>query len=230
MVGLMRLLLIRHGQTPANVSGRFDTTHPGHSLTALGEAQAARLPTAMAGQQIDAIYASTLIRTSLTAAPLAAARSLNTEVRTGLHEIEAGVLENRNDQQSIRIYLETVYSWVAGDRDVAMPGGPDGHDFFGRFTADITDIASRCAETIAVFSHGAAIRFWVAATALNVPPKFAEERELINTGIISLDGSFEDGWSLTDWTGRPAESSDAQQPLRDATGESLSTARSDTTV
>ena len=35
----MRLLLMRHGQTHANVSGELDTAHPGLDLTDLGRAK-----------------------------------------------------------------------------------------------------------------------------------------------------------------------------------------------
>ena len=35
----MRLLLIRHGETPGNVLGQLDTAHPGPGLTDLGERQ-----------------------------------------------------------------------------------------------------------------------------------------------------------------------------------------------
>ena len=89
----MRLLLIRHGQTPGNVLGQLDTAHPGPGLTELGERQAealARVP----GERADpALYASTLIRTQITAAPLARVHGLETEVLEGLQEIEAGSLE-----------------------------------------------------------------------------------------------------------------------------------------
>jgi probable phosphoglycerate mutase len=67
----VRLLLIRHGQTPHNVTGALDTAFPGAGLTALGEAQARALPTALSGETISAIYASPLVRTQLTATPLA---------------------------------------------------------------------------------------------------------------------------------------------------------------
>ena len=52
-------------------------------------------------------------------------------------------------------------------------------------------------------SHGAAIRVWVAAHAVNVPPMFAADNPLDNTGIVVVDGSFEDGWTLTRWAGQP---------------------------
>lgn len=77
----MRLLLIRHGQTPSNLKHLLDTAEPGPGLTSLGQKQAAALPDALASERIDALYASTLVRTQLTAAPLAAATGLEVRVR-----------------------------------------------------------------------------------------------------------------------------------------------------
>ncbi|BCW50626.1 hypothetical protein StoSoilB13_29680 (plasmid) [Arthrobacter sp. StoSoilB13] len=50
----MKLLLIRHGQTPGNVAGQLDTAFPGPGLTELGERQAAALPEALADESIQA--------------------------------------------------------------------------------------------------------------------------------------------------------------------------------
>jgi broad specificity phosphatase PhoE len=222
----MRLILIRHGQTPSNVLGTLDTAHPGPGLTERGLRQAAEIPVALGDQPVDALFASTLVRTQLTAAPLAQARGLEVQVRKGLHEIEAGDLELRRDMPSVRTYLETVFAWGSGDLDVTMPGGPTGHDFFGRYNADLQAIDASGVETAAVVSHGAAIRVWVAGNAVNVPPVFAAENDLENTGVVVLDGSFQDGWSLTRWAGQPiggAELADATAP--DPTGETLSEAR-----
>ncbi|HEU4807850.1 MAG TPA: histidine phosphatase family protein [Homoserinimonas sp.] len=222
----MRLFLIRHGQTPANVLGQLDTAHPGPGLTQRGLEQAARIPDALSGEPIDALFASTLVRTQLTAAPLADARALGVEVRTGLHEIEAGDLEMRSDHHSVRRYLETVFAWGSGELDVTMPGGPTGHDFFGRYNADLREIAESGASTAAVVSHGAAIRVWVAANATNVAPSFAGENELDNTGVVVVEGSFDQGWTLTRWADQPvggAEMADAT--AADPTGEPLSEAQ-----
>jgi len=46
---------------------------------------------------IEAIYASTLVSTQQTAAPLAAAHGLDVRVRAGLREVSAGELEMRFD-------------------------------------------------------------------------------------------------------------------------------------
>ena len=196
----MRLFLIRHGQTPGNVLGQLDTAHPGPGLTELGSRQAAVLPDALRHEPIDAIFASTLVRTQLTARPLAEDRRLEIQVSPGLHEIEAGSLEGRSDRASVRSYLETVFTWGAGDLGAAMPGGPDGHAFFARFDADI-DAATAGAEAVAVFSHGAAIRVWTAARARNVTSVFAGTTELVNAGMVELTGSAQDGWTLVSWAG-----------------------------
>jgi broad specificity phosphatase PhoE len=217
----MRLMLIRHGQTPANVLGKLDTAHPGPGLTDLGVRQAAVIPEALRFDAIDTLFASTLQRTQLTAEPLAVDRGLDIRVLDGLHEIEAGSLEGRSDQASVRRYMETVFAWGSGNLDVPMPGGPDGAAFFDRFDADIA-VAAASGHTAAVFSHGAAIRVWAAARATNVPPMFAGLHDLDNTGVVELSGSPEEGWTLLSWAGVPL----GGMPLADAdaidpTGEAL---------
>ncbi len=224
----MRLLLIRHGQTPANVRGELDTAAPGPGLTPLGERQAARIPEVLRSIAVDSISASILVRTSLTAAPLATDRGLDIVVRPGLHEIGAGDLEKRRDRASVRVYLETVFAWASGDLDVTMPGGADGREFFDRFDADIAEVAASGNSTAVVVSHGAAIRVWTAARASNIAPEFAAENELDNTGVVVVEGSPSTGWILDSWAGRPiggAEVANGGAP--DPTGEPLHEARGD---
>lgn len=219
----MRLFLIRHGQTPANVLGSLDTDHPGPGLTTLGEQQAAVIPRALENEAIDAIFASTLLRTQLTAAPLALARGLAVQVSGGLHEIEAGSLEGQSDHASVQHYMETVFAWGAGDLDVRMPGAGTGRDFFDRFDSDIRTVTSGF-ETAAVFSHGAAIRVWAAARATNVPPRFAGLNNLDNTGVVELTGSPTEGWTLVSWAGMPVGGHHlADATAEDPTGDALRT-------
>ncbi len=217
----MRLLLIRHGQTPANVLGQLDTASPGPGLTRLGERQAALIPRAMRDTQITTIFASTLLRTQLTGEPLAADRGLDIEVLDGLQEIEAGSLEKRSDRASVRHYLEAAFAWGSGNLDTRMPGGTDGHAFFDRFDSAIAT-AVEGSETAAVFSHGAAIRVWTAGRARNVPPAFAGMHELDNTGVVELSGSPNDGWTLLSWAGQPIGGRQlVDQQADDPTGEPL---------
>ncbi|MCU1521498.1 MAG: histidine phosphatase family protein [Arthrobacter sp.] len=223
----MRLLFIRHGETPGNVLGQLDTAHPGPGLTELGERQAAALARSLANEDIDLLYASTLTRTQVTAAPLAAARGLDVEVLEGLREIEAGSLEKLTDRESHLRYLTTVFSWSAGELDRRMPAGPSGHDFFERFDASIARIAADAegsgnSATAAVVSHGAAIRVWTGLRAANVEADFAARHVLANTGIVAVEGDPDAGWQLVHWDGSPVGGLALADPTaEDPTGRTL---------
>jgi len=216
----MRLLLIRHGQTPSNVDGLLDTTIPGPALTELGLRQAAALPEAIVQERVDAIYASTMQRTQLTAAPLATARGLEVRVREGLHEISAGGLEMLNDTVSHDTYMRTVFDWGLGRLDVAMPGGPDGHDFFTRFDTVIERIVAEGHDAAVVVSHGAAIRLWASTRAENLDGEFGGSHPLQNTGLVVLTGDPATGWFAEVWNSQPvAGPAYADSADDDPTGE-----------
>jgi broad specificity phosphatase PhoE len=220
----MRLLLIRHGQTPANVIGSLDTKAPGPGLTALGEEQAAAVPEALVHETIAGVYASILIRTQLTSRPLTTALGMpDATVLQGIHEIEAGDLEDRTDRPAVQRYMETAWAWGVGDLDPRMPGGSDGHEFFARYDADIRTIAAAHAGATAVaFSHGAAIRVWCAGRADNLPPNYAAFSSLDNTGVVILEGDPDGGWNVESWAGQPVGGMELHDPRdQDVMGESV---------
>lgn len=200
----MRLLLLRHGQTPANVDGILDTAIPGPGLTDLGRRQALAVPAALADERIDGIYVSQLRRTHETAAPLAQTLGIEPVQLEGLHEIDAGALEGKRDWDSVKAYLSACYDW-ATDLSVRMPGGFDGHEFFDRFDASIAEIEARHGPdgTAIAVSHGAAIRVWCGGRAGNLGPDFTRDHHLDNTGVVILKGSTADGWTAISWAGMP---------------------------
>jgi probable phosphoglycerate mutase len=216
----VRLLLVRHGQTPANVEGELATRPPGTGLTPLGEHQADALVDALAARDIDAIFVSPLIRTHITAAPLAAARGLVPVELAGLREVEAGDLEDRSDKPSVDAYQEIFSSWAAGDVGVPMPGAPDGVAFFDRFDAAVRTILSSGADTAVAVSHGASIRTWAGGRADNLDPAFIRAHRLGNTGMVELDGDFETGWTCVSWVSDPVGGENLVDPTaQDPTGD-----------
>ncbi|MFG3659397.1 histidine phosphatase family protein [Streptomyces sp. NPDC047706] len=198
----MRLLLVRHGQTPSNVRHLLDTAAPGPGLTELGERQAAALPAALAGEDIEAVYASTLVRAQLTAAPLAAARGLDVIVRDGIRELSAGDLEMLpGDSERGEQYMRIAFAWAAGETALRVPGAESGAEALARYDAVVAEAARSGAGTVAMVSHGAAIRTWTAARAGNVDVAFAAAHPLENTGVVVLEGSPSDGWKALTWAG-----------------------------
>ena len=205
----MRLLLIRHGQTPANVRGELATARPGPGLTPLGLEQADAVVDALAGEQIAAVYASPLVRTSLTGAPLARAHGLEIEVLEGLEEIEAGDLEDRSDMPSVMIYVKAAFGWAEGKLDARIPGHRRPRILRPLRPARSPQIAARHPDdTVAVVSHGAAIRVWSVARGANLTGDSSLIRHLDNTGVVVLNGSPAGGWVVETWEGEPVGGSE----------------------
>jgi probable phosphoglycerate mutase len=230
MVSQVRLLLIRHGQTPSNVDGKLDTAMPGAGLTPLGEIQAQAIPEALAKEDVASVYVSRLVRTQLTAAPLAESREIEARVQPGLEEIPAGDLEMRNDDEAVHIYAETAFAWMHGDLSAQMPGGVDGHTFLRQYDAAVRSILGQHGpnETVAIVSHGAAIRVY-SALATGLDPSKAIKLRIMNTGMSVLEGHAESGWHLAAWHSEPLGGLALEDvAAHDVTGESVDDAIEET--
>ncbi len=219
----MRLILIRHGQTPHNVTGALDTGFPGAGLTPLGTAQARAVPRALRHERVEGIFTSRLVRTQLTAGPLSDAHRLDMQVREGLEEVTAGSLEMRSDPDAVRTYIETLIGWMHGDLQRRMPGGISGEEFLDGYDAALRDIAADHDDdaTVAVFSHGAAIRVYTSLAA-RLDPAESTHLWMQNTGMGVLQGDPDSGWELTDWHPEPLGGNALEDPdAHDVTGEAV---------
>ena len=192
----MRLILIRHGQTNANVQHRLDTAPPGASLSPTGLEQADRLAERLAGEPIEAVWTSDLVRARQTAAPLAAARRLVPVVRTGLREVQAGDFEG----QEWTPYVAILSSWQS-DPGRRLPGSESGTEFFARFNAAMAELEAERHSCAAVVSHGGALRVWLTTTlGADLPVAPGTAWFLENTAHVILDGAA-DRWRVEHWGG-----------------------------
>lgn len=204
-----------------NVAGSLGTAPPGPGLTALGEQQARAVPGGLdtladLAQGIQAVYASVLLRTQLTAAPLADALALPVRVLNGIQEIRAGELEGRSDLDAIRGYIGPVIAWQH-DLDARIPGGESGREFYARFGSAMDALARRHDGTVAIVSHGAAIRAWTAAVVPEIDAEFMRSHPLANTGLVVIEGDV-GNWSLTRWVAEPVGGASAGIDAYDPTG------------
>jgi broad specificity phosphatase PhoE len=142
-----------------------------------------------------------MVRTHLTAAPLAAARRLQPVELDGIHEVEAGDLEDRSD--AVDTYQDVLACWAGGDTEVSIPGGPDGAAFLGRFDASVAAVLRSGAATAVVFSHGASIRPWTGTQAHNLDAAFVRTHRLSNTGLVEMHGDFATVMDVRLVDGRP---------------------------
>lgn len=210
---------VRHGQSVANAEGLIDTAVPGTGLTQLGQEQARAIANVLAPQgPFAGIFASQLIRTQETAAPLAHLLGVNVPVLPGLNEINAGAF-NGLPEFSLQglLYLIAPVAWVLGLRFVPMlaPGSTDvnGVVFNKRFTDALQTMYSnalthpvRAADgkiTDVAFSSELVIEVGTLMNVKNPDPLLMLIDPLPNTGIIEIEGNPQDGWTLVSWNGKP---------------------------
>jgi probable phosphoglycerate mutase len=179
-----RLILVRHGQSHGNAERRLDTRPPGADLTELGVRQAREFARARV-RPPGLLLHSVARRAAQTAATIGSelgARSAVGEMPgtpdglvlrevEGIHEVQAGDLENRSDDDAIAEFNAVYQRWHEGDLAAAMPGGVIGHDVLDRYLPAITELRLRYLDDrdwqsdIVVVSHGAAIRLAAATLA-----------------------------------------------------------------
>ena len=197
----MRLLLIRHAETTANVGRLLDTAPPGADLTDRGREQADELVGGLGDIPLDAIYVSDLVRTQQTAAPLARARSIAPLVRPGVREIQAGDYEMAPDDGSWDAYLGVLYRWFDGEPEARIPGGESGSEVMARYDEVVAEAARH--TSAAIISHGAVIRAWTGSRAGNVDRAYIAGSRLHNTAVIVLEGDPATGWRVVTWANEP---------------------------
>lgn len=204
---LMRVTFVRHGQSAGNASGLIDTSTPGPVVTPLGQQQSQAIAGVLGDNNYDAIYASTMVRTQLTAAPMSQYLGLPIQVLAGLQEIEAGVFEGTPESQAQSGYGLYPLAWsIQGNRDLRIPGSIDGNEFDARVDGALKTIYDNGDRNPVIFSHGGAIMFWTMMNAQNLTA--AEKIDLLRTGPLSntnyviVEGNGEDGWTLVNWNGK----------------------------
>ena len=198
-----RLILVRHGQSYGNVERRLDTRPPGAELTELGREQARDF----ARSRRDApglLLHSVARRAAQTAIEIRSEFSLSPTEVGGIHEVQAGDLENRSDDDAIAEFNTIYQKWCDGNLDVAMPGGESGRDVLDRYLPVLTDLRMRYLDDddwtrdILVVSHGAAIRL-ASAILAGVESSFVLDHHLANTEAVALQPITDGRWSCVQW-------------------------------
>ena len=156
-----RLLLVRHGQTDAAVTGRTQG-RVDNPLNATGHLQAEALAARIARERErpTVLVSSPASRALATATPLATALGLDVSTDARLLEMDYGRLDDRTGAELRAQEPEFMARWAEDDpADLRMPGGETIREVQERMLRMVAELASAHAgETVAVFSHGFAIR------------------------------------------------------------------------
>jgi len=195
------LTFIRHGESEANANGIIDTSVPGPSLTATGEQQASAVADRLKGNKYDGVYASEMVRTQQTAAPMSKALGEQVSVLPGLNEISAGWFNGGAMDKAAITYMVAPLDWLRGDTNFSIPGSVSGTEFNGQFTEAVQRIYASGNTKPVAFSSAASIMLWTLMNARNAKDSLATDHPLPNTGRVVVTGNPVIGWTLVDWDG-----------------------------
>lgn len=209
---MLRLVLIRHGQTDSNLSGALDTAWPGRPLNATGREQSAALVDKyhqLVGAAPQRLACSFILRARQTAEPLAPAFGIPVQVDADFREVRAGMLEMSTTQQDTRAYLNTAIDWATGDLNRRMPGAETGAQTLVRFDRAIARLCAGLEDdpqaTVAVITHGAIMRVWSANRIEGLTLDLLAQFPCQNCSLTVATGSPTDGWKAELWSDRELE-------------------------
>jgi probable phosphoglycerate mutase len=160
---MTKLYLIRHAEAEGNlyrrIHGQYDSI-----ITDNGYRQIKALEERFLSIPIDAVYSSDLYRTVTTAKAICGPKELPLHTRSDLRELSLGVWEDQpwgevdfKQPEQMRLFCDSSPTWK-------VEGGESFESLRNRVAAAILEIASTHPnQSVAVVSHGTAIRYACAA-------------------------------------------------------------------
>lgn len=174
--GATEVLLVRHGESePARPERSFPLVDgqgdPG--LAPEGREQAERVGLRLATERIDAIYVSSLRRTSQTAAPLAARLGLTPVVEPELREVHLGEWEGGLFRRMVAEGHPLAKRMSAEERWDVLPGAEPAAAFSDRVRKALGRLATAHPDQrVVVVTHGGVIAEALAAATGSRPFAF----------------------------------------------------------
>lgn len=188
---MTKIYLIRHAEAEGNLYRRIQGHYNGR-VTPRGHEQIARLAQRFEGLPIDAVYASDLIRTQVTAQSILKGRTLPLNIDPRLKEVDMGVWEDQPWGNAIHDDLQQMVYFGSDPARWSIPGSEDFNALRDRMVEVISELGEKHeGQTIACFSHGMAIRSLLSKIK-NIPSeRISEIPHGDNTCVAEL--SYENG-------------------------------------
>ena len=188
---MMRLILVRHGQTEWNAGGRYQ----GQSNVALsdtGRKQAKFLAERFPVKQLDAIYTSDLDRAKETAECVGKRLGLTVCPEKAFRELSFGDWEGLTYQEISSRWPEEAEKLFTAPDELVIPHGETFRDLQKRALDKIYSLYEKhIDQTVAVFAHGA-INKTILAGLMHIPLHYLWSLRQDNTAvnILRLDDGY----------------------------------------
>lgn len=195
-----RVVLVRHGESEANLTHTIANRGAGPGLTGLGRRQAVELAGRLRGQGVAEIHSSPLLRSTQTAAAVAAVLGIPVTVEEALREYDVGELEGRADSTAWSAYAKMERRWLV-DRDwsVRHPGGESYREIVARFVGYWHRVRAAAAGPVLAITHGGLLRMVVPHVARGYGYEESLHAVVPNCGTVVLepDGRLGEPWPVT---------------------------------
>ena len=193
-----RIIAIRHGETAWNVGGRVQGQLD-IGLNTKGRWQAQQVALAVAGESIQALYASDLWRAYDTALSIASVTGLTVQTDEGLRERGFGAFEGKTFAEVEVLWPDQAVSWRKRVPDFAPEGGESLLIFRERVLQTVSALAAKnMGEQIVLVSHGGVMDvLYRAATRqdLQAPRTWQLGNAAINRLLWTPEGLSLVGWA-----------------------------------
>ena len=191
---MTKIYLIRHAEAEGNlyrrIHGQYDSL-----VTVRGKKQIARLARRFDDIRVDGVYSSDLSRARATAEAVLTGRSLSLIQMKALREVDMGIWEDRTWGEVERFEPEQLQFFNNDPSKWKVPGSEDFYSLQHRITGTLVDIAARHeGETVAVASHGSAIRAFMCGVTGVPPTDISRVKHFDNTAVTLLraeNGKFD---------------------------------------
>ena len=164
------IMLIRHGRTAGNATGRFIGQHD-ESLDGWGIRQASLLAPRLLRFEPDRLISSDLKRCTQTMEPFASAAGMEIETDFRLREVGDGEWTNLTQKELWEGWPDLMERYLVGGEDVPRPGGEQWAQVRRRVLASLTRIISEMGPDgkVVICTHAGPsmlIASWITGTAL----------------------------------------------------------------
>ena len=191
-----RIYLVRHAEAEGNASEFFQGCTQ-TQLTDKGRKQLAYLSQRFGEIPLDAVYTSPYLRARQTAEAVNRNHNLPIHEEDALHEINGGDWEGKPWSVLPEAYPTEYGLWTGEMWRFQAPGGESMADVWHRMTEAVSRIAkAHLGQTVAVVSHGCAIRNFLCFVELCDAEHLADVGWADNTAVSLVEYDTDTGWKL----------------------------------
>lgn len=153
----MKLIMVRHGETEANVSGIY-SGWTNYSLTAKGEKQVKKVVEYLKHENIDVIYSSPLDRALKIAKAIADETNKDIEIVDSLREINFGIFEGKTHEEIKRDHKDEYKNWSEDYVNYRVSQGESLRDLHDRINEFVNELKKTNEDkTYLLVTHGGTI-------------------------------------------------------------------------